>query len=279
MASSVTAMDRFQTGLDKAVDLLPFMLTQNFLRYAIGTGAVFVLLWVILRPWIGSRKIQPDFPSLRHIRREIGYSLITVLVFALVGFSTVIGSEFGLFKAYGDDAGYGTGYFVFSVVAMLVAHDTYFYWTHRLIHHPKLFRHCHRTHHRSRNPSPFAAYAFDWPEAALNAMFVPLFLLFVPAHYFATFLFLAIMILRNAIGHSGFEIFPHHTLDHPLLKWSTTVTHHDLHHRYNRSNYGLYFSWWDKWMGTEDPAYAATFERATGVADPPGAHAPGPPAQ
>ena len=42
---------------------------------------------------------------------------------------------------------------------------------------------------------------------------------------------------------------------HPLLRWAATVTHHDLHHADARGNYALYFTWWDRWLGTLHPAY------------------------
>ena len=41
--------------------------------------------------------------------------------------------------------------------------------------------------------------------------------------------------------------------------WINASTHHDLHHATARSNYGLYFTWWDRWMGTEHPDYYARF--------------------
>ena len=45
----------------------------------------------------------------------------------------------------------------------------------------------------------------------------------------------------------------------PLLRYVTTTTHHDLHHSSGRYNYGLYFTWWDRWMGTEHPEYVRRF--------------------
>jgi sterol desaturase/sphingolipid hydroxylase (fatty acid hydroxylase superfamily) len=36
--------------------------------------------------------------------------------------------------------------------------------------------------------------------------------------------------------------------------------HHDLHHSEGRHNFGLYFTWWDRMMGTEHPDYHARFE-------------------
>ena len=43
----------------------------------------------------------------------------------------------------------------------------------------------------------------------------------------------------------------------------TLEYHHDLHHKYFIHNYGLYFTWWDKWFGTEHPKYQVTFEEVT----------------
>jgi sterol desaturase/sphingolipid hydroxylase (fatty acid hydroxylase superfamily) len=48
----------------------------------------------------------------------------------------------------------------------------------------------------------------------------------------------------------------------PLIDCLTTTNHHDLHHGQAESNFGLYFTWWDRWMGTENPDYHAAFARA-----------------
>ena len=49
----------------------------------------------------------------------------------------------------------------------------------------------------------------------------------------------------------------------PLIDWLTTTTHHDLHHAHSDSNFGLYFTWWDRWMGIENTRTTQTaFARA-----------------
>ena len=73
------------------------------------------------------------------------------------------------------------------------------------------------------------------------------------------------MMLRNAIGHSGYELFPANRNSRPLFDWMTTVTHHDLHHAHAGYNLGLYFTWWDRLMGTEHPDYHEAFRK---VANP-----------
>lgn len=54
-------------------------------------------------------------------------------------------------------------------------------------------------------------------------------------------------------------------VDSKWLDWLTTTTHHDLHHSEGNHNFGLYFTWWDRWMGTEHPQYK---ERFRAVAKP-----------
>ncbi|HZD26068.1 MAG TPA: sterol desaturase family protein, partial [Alphaproteobacteria bacterium] len=66
------------------------------------------------------------------------------------------------------------------------------------------------------------------------------------------------------VGHCGFEVFPRGMVRSRWFGWITGVTHHDLHHQDARWNFGLYFTWWDRWMGTEHPDYVRRFETAAG---------------
>ena len=96
------------------------------------------------------------------------------------------------------------------------------------------------------------------------ALFVPLVLQILPVHPVALSVFLGLMILRNAMGHCGVEFHAPGWIDGPLDALTTT-THHDLHHQCPDGNYGLYFTWWDRLMGTEIPGYLAAFRNAAGA--------------
>jgi sterol desaturase/sphingolipid hydroxylase (fatty acid hydroxylase superfamily) len=48
----------------------------------------------------------------------------------------------------------------------------------------------------------------------------------------------------------------------PLLDFLTTTTHHDLHHGQAGYNYAAWFTWWDRWMGTEHPQYLERYAKA-----------------
>ncbi|HKU95068.1 MAG TPA: sterol desaturase family protein, partial [Vineibacter sp.] len=213
--------------------------------------------------WIAARRLQSRLASLADRRREIGYSMLTIVIFALNGYAVHLGARHGLFTIMPGLPADEVILAVATLVLMIVTHDTYFYWTHRAMHHPRLFRCFHRTHHRSHTPTPWAAYAFDWPEAVVQASFLPLFLLFVPVHGVVLFAFITHMILRNVMGHAGVELFPRGWAVSRWLGWITATVHHDLHHATARWNYGLYFRWWDRMMGTEHSDYIRAFEHAT----------------
>jgi len=237
-------------------------------RYLVGSIGVFLLIWVMLGRRLAGRKIRPHKIKAPQLRRELLYSASTVLTFMFMGVFVYEGAAQGWFRFYSDINQYGWGYLVFSFVMLAIFHDAYFYWTHRLMHHPKLFKHFHVIHHRSMNPTPFTAYSFNITEAAVNFMVIPLFALMVPLHDVTTIAYMWFMILRNAIGHSGYELMPKGWTRHPILGLSTTITHHDMHHEKMTGNYALYFTWWDRWMGTEHKDYLARFDKAVGASVP-----------
>jgi ferredoxin len=68
-------------------------------------------------------------------------------------------------------------------------------------------------------------------------------------------------ILNNIAGHLGHEVYPHWWSSHKLLKYKTTGTHHNMHHEKFNGNYGLFFTWWDVWMGIEFADYKTTHQQ------------------
>lgn len=230
-------------------------------RYLIAAGTISLILWLASK-WAEARRIQSRMASFADYKREFLSSMRTVVVFALTTISTVLFIESGWVTVL--ESGVNWPVFAVQVAAIIVAHDAYFYWMHRALHHKSLFRMAHLHHHKSRTPTPWAAYSFATFEAAAEAAFVPAYLLLVsiigaPMYGFAIFIFLAHMILRNVIGHAGVEIFPA-GWTRSMFGWITTTTHHDLHHSNGNSNFGLYFTWWDRMMGTEHPEYEACFD-------------------
>ena len=54
-------------------------------------------------------------------------------------------------KIYEDIQERGWLYYFAAFPIMLILHDTYFYWTHRMMHHKLLFNTFHLAHHKELN--------------------------------------------------------------------------------------------------------------------------------
>jgi lathosterol oxidase len=231
------------------------VLISDFLRYALAAGAVWLVVHVLLRRRLAGRRILDAVPAPGQMRREIVYSLSTVVIFAANGLLLWLLIANGTAEVYPDVTRRGWAWWWMSLALIIVAHDAWFYWTHRALHDRRWFRAIHGRHHASLHPTPWAAYAFHPVEALVQAVFLPLFLLAVPVHVGVLGIFLLHMILRNAIGHCAHELFPWRWTPRGWLGWITPVSHHHFHHARNRGNFGLYFTWWDRLCGTEDPEY------------------------
>ncbi len=231
-------------------------------RYVIFAVGVWFALWVVLARPLAGRKIRPDNPPARQMILEFLVSIRSVAIFSTVGLLTFLLGRAGWLPGPAIAVGWGPVWFGVSLILTIVAHDAYFYWAHRLMHRPQLFRAFHRRHHKSMNPTPFTAYSFDLAEAAVMATFVPLWMILVPTQWEVTGLFMLHQIVRNTMGHAGYELMPATKDGRPMFDWLTTTTHHDLHHAQAGRNFGLYFTFWDRLMGTEHPEYHARFAAA-----------------
>jgi lathosterol oxidase len=138
-------------------------------RYLFFATIAFIVFYKFKKGSWKFSKIQPLFPRSKEYLREIGYSLITVVIFTIIGSLIFLSPIAPFTRVYYSVEEYGWGYFFISVAVMLVLHDAYFYWTHRAMHRPRLFKVFHRVHHLSTNPSQWAAFAFHPLEAVVEA--------------------------------------------------------------------------------------------------------------
>ena len=186
------------------------------------------------------------------VRREIGWSLASAAIYGVPAGVVAWGWRLrGWTRIYTDPHAFPLWWMPVSLLVCLTAHDAWFYWTHRLMHHPWWFRTMHAVHHASRPPTAWAAMSFHPWEALTGAIVVPMLVFVVPLHVAVLGLLLAIMTLMGVTNHMGWEIFPAGLVHGRAGKWLITATHHEFHHQSYRCNYGLYFRWWDRACGTD----------------------------
>lgn len=230
------------------------------LRYLVIAAVAFLFFYIIRKEKVQFSKIQLKFPQTGDYLREVGYSVITIFIFTAVGWLIFMTPIKAYTKVYWNIDDLGMSYFVISIALILITHDTYFYWTHRAMHHQAIYKIFHRIHHLSVNPSPWAAFAFHPLEAVVEASIIIVIVFLFPLHPLAIGIFLLIMMVYNVYGHLGFELYPRGFSKSPVGKWINTSVNHNQHHQFFKGNYGLYFLWWDRWMGTLREDYDRQFD-------------------
>ena len=246
--------------------VIAFMISLSlvvFLRYVFVSGLFVGLFYILFKDKFLSRKISKILRPNGQSWQEIKWSALTSFIFALSGVGIVWMWQSGYSTIYIDPHKYSVFYLPLSLFIALFIHETYYYWLHRWMHRPKVYRLVHKIHHDSIVTSPWTAFSFDPLESILQAFVVPFIILFLPMHFSMVMLMLVIMTVSATINHLDIEIYPKGFEKHWLGKWLIGATHHSQHHAKFLVNYGLYFTFWDKWMQTESPDFEELFREKT----------------
>jgi sterol desaturase/sphingolipid hydroxylase (fatty acid hydroxylase superfamily) len=250
-----------------------WILLLTLLFFVIITGRYFLiagLFYLIFYNWFPTkwenRKLNKKKYKQGQFRKEIKWSLITSLLFSVAGTITVILWQKGYTKVYTEIHQYGWWYLPVSLIVFLFFHETYYYWLHRWMHLPAIFKIVHKVHHDSNIASPFTAFSFHPLEGLLQAVFLPVMLMILPMHYFVIIMILIIMTFSSVVNHLDIELYPAGSKSF-IGKWIIGATHHSLHHKQFKYNYGLYFTFWDKLKKTESPAFRDLYNKITGKSE------------
>ena len=222
-------------------------------------GAVLLPYVAFYRLWPGRfarLKIHPRTPGWGVMRRELRYSLLSLVIFTLAGLGMDALEAAGYSQVYREVSGWGWLYLPVGLGLAFLLHDTYFYWTHRLLHWGWLYRVAHCWHHRFHTPTPFTAFAFHPIEAVFQIGILPLVMVLLPLPQFLLVFFAAFLLLMSVYGHLGFELRANKAA---ALRVFNTAIHHHQHHQYFRYNYGIYFNFWDRVMGTNHATYPQAY--------------------
>jgi Delta7-sterol 5-desaturase len=232
-------------------------------RYFLFAGIFYAFFYKLSYTRWKARKLNTRKYYPNQFKKEVMWSMITSMLFAVSGTITLILWQKGYTKIYLSVSTYSWWYLPLSVIIFMFIHETYYYWLHRWMHRPKIFKIVHKVHHDSNIASPFTAFSFHPLEGFLQAIFLPMILVFLPMHYSMIIVVLMIMTLSSVINHLDIEIYPNNFHEHFIGKWLIGATHHSLHHRQFKYNFGLYFTFWDKLKKTESPLFKNLFEKIT----------------
>jgi sterol desaturase/sphingolipid hydroxylase (fatty acid hydroxylase superfamily)/ferredoxin len=222
----------------------------------------FIIFWIVGKKYFKKIRIQEtERAKLQHFKHDLGFSVVTFFVFAIMDVFILYLESKGYTQVYFDISKYCYLWLGLSFFIVLFLDDMFFYWSHRAMHMPRFYKIFHKVHHESTDPSPLTAFAFHPTEAVVEYFigFVLPFLL--PLNFGVLITWQIFSMLNNVLGHLGYEVYPKGWVKFPLLKFKTASTHHNMHHQLFNGNYALYFTWWDKWMGTEFKDYETRHEQ------------------
>ena len=214
------------------------------LRYVLASGG-FAWATARVRPGLYDR-LGPQ------MRREVAWSLASAAIYGIPAGIIAWGWQTRgwtlIYRHWGD---YPWWYLPLAPLLYLLAHDTWFYWTHRWMHRPRPFRIAHAVHHASRPPTAWAAMSFHPIEALTGAVVIPALVFLIPIHVAMLGVVLTVMTVMGVTNHMGWEMFPRALVHSRLGHWLITASHHHRHHEQYQCNYGLYFRIWDHLCGTD----------------------------
>lgn len=192
---------------------------------------VYLFLDVIAPKFSQRHKIQPA-PK-QPTRSDI------VRCFVVVTQNQILSSVLHLSLIYiSSKAGSGSSYrvttklpsafeFVRDFAISLVLREAMFYYSHRLLHIPYLYRRIHKKHHKFTAPIALAAqFAHPIEQIFANALPISLPPQLLHSHVLTFWAYLAWELFNTATVHSGYDFF------------GNKAKMHDLHHEKFNLNYG-----------------------------------------
>jgi Delta7-sterol 5-desaturase len=189
----------------------------------------------------------------RQIAAEIRWSIGAAIIYGIPAGLLLAAWRFGGLTAI--QSNFATpvawAWWPVSVALYLFLHDSWFYWTHRLMHRPALFARVHAVHHASKPPTAWAAMSFHPWESLSGALLLPMLAWLIPIHWSALAVVLTIATVMGVTNHMGWEMFPRAWIDGWFGRHIITASHHEAHHQRYNCNYGLYFRFWDQRCGTD----------------------------
>lgn len=138
-------------------------------------------------------------------------------------------------------------YVVLTQLALFVVVDDFlYYWMHRALHTPWLYRHVHAVHHRVTTPCAITGNYMHAAEFLATSTLVLLGPALLGAHVLTLWVWVAFRQLEAADGHSGYDVPWNPALLVPFYKGPA---YHDFHHRRFFGNYAGFFRYLDRLFG------------------------------
>jgi len=202
---------------------------------------------------------HPKFVK-NQISLEIKQTLVSIPIMAIFTVPFFVAEVRGHSKIYdtipeGASWGLGGWYNLLQVPIFLTFTDFCIYWIHRGLHHPLIYKHLHKPHHKWIMPTPFAAFAFHPLDGYAQSLPYHLFPLILPLQKFVYIGLFAFVQIWSVLIHDG-----EYLANSPIINGAAC---HTMHHLYFNYNYGQFTTLWDRLGGSYRRPNEELFKRET----------------
>ncbi len=121
----------------------------------------------------------------------------------------------------------------------------HFYWIHKFLHWPPLFKVAHALHHRNVNVGPWSGISMHPIEHLLyfSSILIHFFIASHPIHFLFHIFYLGLQPMASHCGFDGLQI-------DGKKRIQLGDFFHQLHHKHYKCNYGTSEMPWDRWFGS-----------------------------
>jgi len=226
-------------------------LVGSWLRnWLLATGLYFVvgLIWAYYCYFCFGSSLYPSkdhIPTVKAMVEQMQVAFLAMPLYAMLPALTEYVVERGWTLSYARIEDIGLLQYGLYFAMYMTSVEFFVYWQHRLLHDIKPgYRYLHHIHHiynKEHTLSPFAGLAFHPIDGILQAIPYTWTLFFVPMH----FLTHELLLFATAVWTTNIHDCIHVRMD-PIMG----AGYHTIHHTTYKHNYGHYFWYMDRLMGT-----------------------------
>ncbi|KAK8221283.1 C-5 sterol desaturas-like protein [Phyllosticta capitalensis] len=177
------------------------------------------------------------------ISLEIAQTMRALPVMAVFTTPFFVAEVRGYSKMYDQtEEGPGMWYNIVQFPFFIMFTDFCIYWIHRWLHHPKIYKHLHKPHHKWIMPSPYASHAFHPLDGYAQSLPYHIFPFLFPLQKFAYVILFTFVNIWTVLIHDG-----EYVAESPIINGAAC---HTMHHLYFNYNYGQYTTLWDRLGGS-----------------------------
>ena len=190
------------------------------------------------------------------ISLEIRQTMISMPLMAILTTTFFLAEVRGYAKMYDSarDATFPLYNFLQFPIFILFT-DFFIYWIHRGLHHPRIYKHLHKPHHKWIMPTPYASHAFHPLDGWSQSVPYHVFPFILPLQKFAYVVLFVFINIWTILIHDG-----EYVANSPILNGAAC---HTMQHLFFRYNYGQFTTLWDRLGGSYRQPNEELFQRET----------------